>query len=109
MRSQHEVDTALAALRDAATCEPPGRGRRNLLDAAIQAARVRATVGEISAAIEAVWGRYSVRTEVLAGVYNANSKMMRDGDTLLLAIARFSATHGGPPRILMAEAGSGRP
>ncbi|ACR32727.1 methylmalonyl-CoA mutase [Burkholderia glumae] len=105
MRSQHEVDTALAALRDAATCEPPGRGRRNLLDAAIQAARVRATVGEISAAIEAVWGRYSVRTEVLAGVYKREFENDAGWRHLTAAIARFSATHGGPPRILMAKLG----
>ncbi|MGZ2749826.1 methylmalonyl-CoA mutase [Burkholderia stagnalis] len=99
-RSQREVDAALAALRDAAD-----RGRRNLLDAAIQAARVRATVGEISAAIEAVWGRYSVRTEVLAGVYEREFANDAGWQHLVAAIARFSATHGGPPRILMAKLG----
>ncbi|KVE24518.1 methylmalonyl-CoA mutase [Burkholderia singularis] len=104
-RSQRDVDVALAALRDAAACGQAGHGRRNLLDAAIQAARVRATVGEISAAIEAVWGRYSVRTEVLAGVYGREFANDAGWQRLASEIARFSAAHGGPPRILMAKLG----
>ncbi|WP_175959399.1 methylmalonyl-CoA mutase [Burkholderia pyrrocinia] len=104
-RSQRDVDAALAALRDAAARGQADRGRRNLLDAAIQAARVRATVGEISAAIEAVWGRYSVRTEVLAGVYEREFVNDAGWQQLVAAIARFSARNDGPPRILMAKLG----
>jgi methylmalonyl-CoA mutase len=60
------VKAALAALTDAAKA-----GTGNLLDLAIKASRLRATVGEISDALEAVWGRHRATTQTVSGVYSA--------------------------------------
>jgi methylmalonyl-CoA mutase len=104
-RSQRDVDAALAALRDAARREQPDPDRRNLLDAAIHAARARATVGEISSALEDVWGRYTVRTEVLAGVYEREFANSAGWRALCNEIGRFAAKYGGAPRVLMSKLG----
>src|SRR5262249_28745049 len=62
-RDPAAVETTLAALSDAAT------GSGNLLELAINAARAKATVGEISDALEKVWGRHQAEIRTIAGVY----------------------------------------
>ncbi len=65
-RDQADCDAALAALEEAARS-----GQGNLLELAVAAARARATVGEISQAMENAWGRHRAEVKTLAGVYGA--------------------------------------
>ncbi len=69
-RNPMEVQEALEAIT---RCAETGAG--NLLDLAVVAARRRATLGEISSALERVWGRYQAVTQTISGVYAAESKM----------------------------------
>ena len=65
-RDARAVEAALAALTQ---CARDGEG--NLLELSVVASRARATVGEISDALEAVWGRYRATTQTVSGVYGA--------------------------------------
>ena len=99
-RDGKRVAAALDALTDAARS-----GQGNLLDLSIQATRARATVGEISDALEKVYGRYRARTESVSGVYGA----VFDGDPswqeLKRDIERFAAEEGRRPRLMVAKLG----
>ena len=98
-RDQSAVDAALGALRDGA------RGDANLLDLAVSAARARATLGEISLALEDGFGRHVADIQVVKGVYGgAHAKdaayaRVRDG------IAAFARRKGRAPRIMIAKMG----
>ncbi len=100
------------ARRDAAACaaalEELGRRARaggNLLEAAIEAARARATVGEISLAMEQVFGRHRAEIQTLSGVYGA----AYEGDEGFAAIQReveaFAEAEGRRPRMLVVKMG----
>nr|WP_237482274.1 methylmalonyl-CoA mutase [Lichenibacterium sp. 6Y81] len=94
------VASALAALTAAAR-----DGAGNLLALSVEAARARATVGEISGALEAAWGRHAATAELISGVYRRAA-----GDSPAVArvarmTAAFTEDHGGPPRILVAKVG----
>jgi len=102
----------IRASRDAATCEAAlaELTRRaaeggNLLEAAIEAARARATVGEISMAMEKVFGRHRAEVKTLAGVYGA----AYEGDAGFAAIQAdvesFAAEEGRRPRMLVVKMG----
>ena len=99
-RDSAAVDAALAALTHAARDETA-----NLLELSIQACRVRATVGEISAALEAAWGRHHATTQGVAGVYG----QVLDGDLnwarLKRKVAAFEHTHGRAPRLMVVKLG----
>jgi methylmalonyl-CoA mutase len=94
-RDQALCDTALAALTDAA------RGNGNLLAAAVSAARARATVGEISAAMEAVFGRHQAKVETLKGVYG---QVWAD-DPDFAAVRAEVAAMAEPPRMFVVKMG----
>lgn len=104
-RDQHAVDAALAALSQAAQHDNDDPQRPNLLALAIRAARVRATVGEISAALETVWGRHGVAMEVLSGVYENGFRNDARWLQLKENIAGFSRRTGRAPRILISKLG----
>jgi methylmalonyl-CoA mutase len=95
---------AVAETLEAITrCAAEGKG--NLLDLTIQAARVRATLGEISEAMEKVFGRYTASIKTLTGVYAREIKM---DDTFRQALAlsdRFAEIEGRRPRIMIAKLG----
>ena len=99
-RDSSAVTAALAALTDGARA-----GSGNLLDLAIKASRLRATVGEISDALEAVYGRHRATTQTVSGVYSAafgedgTMKEIRD------LIDNFAAAEGRRPRIMIAKLG----
>jgi methylmalonyl-CoA mutase len=101
MRVEDDVVAACAALAEAAR-----DGTGNLLDLSIKAARAKATVGEISAALEGVWGRHKARVRVNSGVYAASvdPKDRRVADARA-AVAAFKAKDGRPPKILVAKMG----
>ncbi|MBL8473190.1 MAG: methylmalonyl-CoA mutase [Rhodocyclaceae bacterium] len=99
-RDQSKVDGALAALSD---CAKTGQG--NLLDLTIKAVRLRATVGEISDALESVWGRHVARNQTVSGVYSAVVEGEESWETLKSDIEAFSAEEGRRPRIMIAKLG----
>ncbi len=98
-RDSAAVEQSLAALE---RCASTGEG--NLLECAVDAARKRATLGEISFALEKVWGRYKAVTRTISGVYAAES----GGDEFKKAqemVAEFEKAEGRRPRILVAKMG----
>ena len=99
-RDQAAVDQACAALTRSAES-----GEGNLLDLAVSAARARATVGEISSALEQVWGRHRAVVQTLSGVYRREVVDKEQLSALDDLIERFESTHGRRPRILVAKVG----
>ncbi|MBC7173463.1 MAG: methylmalonyl-CoA mutase, partial [Polyangiaceae bacterium] len=100
-RDEALTQQKLAALTSAAETKTG-----NLLELAIDAARSRATVGEISAALEKVYGRYEATIRSVAGVYKSEAGDQADG--IAEARARsdaFLEKHGRRPRILIAKMG----
>ena len=99
-RDEAAVTEALDALTEAAET-----GKGNLLEGAVKAARVMATVGEISYALEKVYGRHQASITAITGVYK--SEMKKDGNMGRVSdmIDAFEAEHGRRPRILVAKMG----
>ncbi|WP_295532129.1 methylmalonyl-CoA mutase [Novosphingobium sp. Chol11] len=98
-RDEAKCQSALAALTEGA------RGTGNLLELAVEAARYRATLGEISDAMEAVFGRYSTQPVPVKGIYGA----AYDGDNrynqVLDGVAAVTRRLGRAPRLLVAKMG----
>ena len=100
-RDGRTVEEALAALTRAAD-----RGNGNLLALAIDAARAKATVGEISMALEKVYGRHRAEIKAISGVYRQEVGAMSDAvDRVLRSVSKFEADEGRRPRILVAKIG----
>ena len=99
-RDEAAVTEALDALTQYAAS-----GKGNLLEGAVSAARVKATVGEISYALEKVYGRHQASITAITGVYK--SEMKKDGNMGRVAelIDAFESEHGRRPRILVAKMG----
>ncbi len=93
------VERALAAL------EAGARGRGNLLALSVEAARAKATVGEISLAMEKAFGRHKARTEVVSGVYAAQAGADAGLARARTMVAAFAETDGRAPAILVAKMG----
>jgi len=99
-RKAAAVDAALAALSAAAES-----GQGNLLDLSIQAIRLRATVGEVSQALEKVYGRHRADIQKVTGVYAAAYDSAEGWDKLKEEIAAFAEQHGRRPRVMVAKLG----
>jgi methylmalonyl-CoA mutase len=100
-RNQKDVDAALAALTRSA-----GEGNGNLLALAIDAARAKATVGEISDALEKVFGRHRAEIKSITGVYKREaSSMGNQVEKVQALIDAFEEAEGRRPRILVAKIG----
>ena len=100
-RNEAEVQSALDALTE---CAKTGKG--NLLEGAVRAARAKATVGEISYALEKVYGRHRAEVSAVTGVYKAEMGRMDGSLTRVKAlIDSFEHDHGRRPRILVAKMG----
>jgi len=99
-RDQAACDNALAALKAGAEGDT-----ENLLALAVDAARARATVGEISDALEAAWGRHVAQHRSISGVYSASY----EGDEGFMGIQQdvedFAGRHGRRPRMLVVKMG----
>jgi methylmalonyl-CoA mutase len=81
-------------------------GEGNLLAAAVDAVRAKATVGEVSSALEQAWGRHVADVRVVQGVYFREAGQMADAVGKTRALARaFEAADGRRPRILVAKVG----
>jgi len=77
----------------------------NILAAAIDASRARCTVGEISDALEAVFGRYVATSHMVSGAYKSEYGSNAEIDTVVAKIREFAAAEGRQPRILVAKMG----
>ena len=100
-RDAREVERCLDALTHAAEHETG-----NLLELAVAAARARASVGEISYALEKVYGRHEATTSSIAGVYAGEIRKVSDSiDSIRARTQAFADSHGRRPRILVAKMG----
>ncbi len=99
-RDVAKVQAALEALTAAAAA-----GQGNLLDLSIQAIRLRATVGEVSDALEKVFGRHRADIQKVTGVYAAAYDSAEGWDKLKGEIAAFAEEHGRRPRVMIAKLG----
>jgi methylmalonyl-CoA mutase len=100
-RTQSEVTSALEALTEAAKNETG-----NLLDLAINAARAKATVGEISLALEIAYGRHTAEIRSISGVYSTEVGEQSEGMKKVMdKVDAFASEEGRRPRILIAKMG----
>lgn len=99
-RDQAKVDEALQALSMAART-----GEGNLLELAVQAARVRASLGEISDAIEEVAGRHKATIRSISGVYSSAYSKEEEIEEVVRMTEEFLENEGRRPRLLMAKMG----
>ena len=100
-RDESRTEAALAALTEGA------RGRANLLQLSVEAARAKATVGEISLAVEKAFGRHIAEIRAISGVYLAEAgPAAAEANERVMAMTRaFAENEGSPPRILVAKMG----
>ena len=98
-RDEQAVAAALKAIEAAA------EGDANLLALAVEAAKVRATLGEISLALENKWGRYKATTKTISGVYSKEMVQNEDFEKAREASDAFAQKEGRRPRIMVAKMG----
>jgi methylmalonyl-CoA mutase len=99
-RDERATQAALSALTEGA------RGRASLLQLSLEAARAKATVGEISLAMEKAFGRHVAEVRAISGVYLAESGPGVEANERVIAMTRaFAENEGRPPRILVAKIG----
>jgi methylmalonyl-CoA mutase len=104
-RLKHERDPAAAAQALAALTRNAAGGNANLLALAIDAARAKATVGEISSALEQVFGRHHAEIKAISGVYKRETGMSPSVARVQKLTAAFEEAEGRRPRILVAKIG----
>eukprot|EP01099_Mayorella_cantabrigiensis_P000591 TRINITY_DN1263_c0_g1_i3.p1 TRINITY_DN1263_c0_g1~~TRINITY_DN1263_c0_g1_i3.p1 ORF type:complete len:423 (+),score=133.57 TRINITY_DN1263_c0_g1_i3:158-1270(+) len=112
-KSQIERINKIKATRDPvkakqaldALTESAKSGQGNLLGLSVDAARARCTVGEISDALEVVYGRFALKDQSVSGVYSSHYKRKSDVTSINDRVKGFAAKTGRPPRILVAKMG----
>jgi methylmalonyl-CoA mutase len=111
LRSERDAEQVRAALDALTAAAAAGASAdhadlsRNLLELSVRAARAKATVGEISLALEKVFGRHTAVIRTISGVYRSEAGRSETIDRVLAATAAFEAEHGRRPRILVAKVG----
>ena len=100
-RDEEAVKKALEAITEAV--KDPSKG--NLLDLAVKAAGLRASLGEISDACEAVVGRYKAVIKTISGVYSSEEKGDPEFEEARKMVAEFAKKEGRQPRIMIAKMG----
>ena len=103
LKARRDADAVRTALDALTHCAQSGTG--NLLDLTVQAMRVRSTVGEVSDALEKVWGRHRADTQKVTGVYAAAYDSAEGWDKLKTEIAAFADEQGRRPRVMIAKLG----
>ncbi len=103
LKSERDSDAVRQSLERLEQCARSGEG--NLLECAVDAARRRATLGEISSVLEKVWGRYVATTRIISGVYSAESMNDEEFKQAQRMVAEFEQAEGRRPRILVAKMG----
>ncbi len=115
-RDSQAVKMALDRLIDSASLDrstSSGSDPMNLLTLSVEASRIRCTLGEITAALETVWGRYVPPTNVVSGAYQTSfcsgsknsSAAEAEYNEVISRVEQFSRAHGRRPRILVAKIG----
>ncbi len=99
-RDQAKVEGILASITHAAEL-----GTGNLLAFCIDAMRARATVGEVSDAMEEVFSRYNAEAKTISGVYGGLFNEQDEWQTLTAKVDNFEKEHGGRPRMLVSKMG----
>jgi methylmalonyl-CoA mutase len=99
-RKQTEVENALNAITQTSSS-----GKGNLLELAVEAARKRATLGEISSAMELVFGRYKANSKTISGVYKRETRNDKEVKKAQKLSDEFAEAEGRRPRILIAKVG----
>ena len=103
LRAERDAEAVKAALAD---LEAGARNKGNLLDLSVKAARAKATVGEISLALENVFGRHKAVADVISGVYRQEIGTMNEAfGRARDMVAAFRENDGRLPRILVAKMG----
>ena len=103
IKATRDTPSVKASLMHLETVAQTGEG--NLLEAAIECARKRATLGEISDAMEKTFGRFTAVTRSISGVYSNEIKMNDDFKKAQLLADEFAALEGRRPRIMIAKLG----
>lgn len=103
LRANRDESAVKSALEALTRCAETGEG--NMLELSVQAARVRATLGEISDALEVVFGRYQTQATASVGVYLQEAGMTEDVKRARLLSDEFARHEGRRPRILVAKMG----
>jgi len=104
-RLKRERDPAAVAETLDALTRAAGGGNANLLALALDAARARATVGEMSSALEQVFGRHQAQIKTVSGVYRQEIGMDGSVERVKRRVAAFEENDGRRPRILVAKIG----
>jgi methylmalonyl-CoA mutase len=107
LRAERDEPATIAALDalTAAAGRTDGGMDNNLLALAVNAARAKATVGEISDTLEKVYGRHAAQIRTIAGVYRDEAGSVTNIETARAATAAFATAEGRRPRILVAKMG----
>jgi methylmalonyl-CoA mutase len=103
LKRERDSGAVRQSLQQLEKCAVTGEG--NLLECAVDAARKHATLGEISAALENVWGRYQATTRIIAGVYSAEGGRGAEFKKAERMVTEFEKAEGRRPRILVAKMG----
>ncbi len=103
IRSTRDSAAVQAALDALTACAQSGEG--NLLDLTVKAMRLRATVGEVSDALEKVFGRFRANNQTISGVYGGVVKGEESWETIKADIEKFAEKNGRRPRIMIAKLG----
>jgi methylmalonyl-CoA mutase len=103
LRRERDETAVRSALEALTHCADTGEG--NLLALSVEAARARASLGEISDALEKVWGRHKAEIRTISGVYSAEFGEVGPIETVAEMIRRFEEREGRRPRILVAKMG----
>jgi len=103
LRAGRDEQAVKAALQAITQCAKIQEG--NLLEYAVKAARLRATLGEISSAMEEVFGRYVATTRTISGAYSNEIRMDETFKTTQALADRFAELEGRRPRIMIAKLG----
>jgi len=103
LRSERDEEAVKTALTSLTECASSGEG--NLLECAVRAARARATLGEISDAMEKVFGRYTATIRSISGVYSGAMKNNKELERIRSLSDTFASRDGRRPRILVAKMG----
>jgi methylmalonyl-CoA mutase len=103
LKAERDSDAVEQTLKVISNCAETGNG--NLLDLAVKAARNRATLGEISGAMEKVFGRYRATIKSISGVYSSELKQNEEFHNARKLADRFAEQEGRRPRIMVAKIG----
>jgi len=103
IRATRDSAAVQAALEALTKCAETGEG--NLLDLSIKAIRLRATVGEVSDALEKIFGRFRANNQTISGVYGGVVAGQESWENIKADVEKFAAEEGRRPRVMIAKLG----